>query len=174
MVRSNLREAIAQLPTRIAERGHSGFRLETCAPIEGSSYLFSEGYKIAFRFEKESESLGIRTPGLVVSLLKPQRFLLENTPMAARLHELLSLSRTTAHDLGFTSRHLNRATNYMDRGVIQSPYEMPRRGIGIPPEIDIFYRLRERKRYNSADFAEAAWVLAGKPLLQFAASYQGQ
>ncbi len=174
MVRSNLREAITQLPTRIAERGHPYFRVDARAREDDSPYLFSEGYTMTFDLEEGSRFLGITTPGVLVTLSKPQRFLLENTPMAARLYELLSLSRATACDLGFTSRHLNRATNYMDRGIIQNPYETPMGGIGIPPEIEIFHRLRERKRHSPADLAEAVWVLSGKPLLWFAASYRGK
>lgn len=129
---------------------------------------------MTFDLEDESALLGIATPGVVVTFSKPSTAPLENMPMAARLRELLSLNRATANELGFTSRHLNRATNYMDRGVIQRPFEMPMGGIGLASETEIFYRLHERKRYNPTDLVEAVWVLSGKPLLRFASSYRGQ
>lgn len=129
---------------------------------------------MTFDLEEGSALLGIATPGVVVTFSKPSTAPLENMPMAARLRELLSLNRATANELGFTSRHLNRATNYMDRGVIQRPSEMPMGGIGLALETEIFYRLHERKRYNPTNLVEALWVLSGKPLLRFAASYRGQ
>jgi hypothetical protein len=146
-------DVIGQLAWNVTLRGRSNFGTMLKNSTDGGSAVDCHGYLLEFELRDNSESLHIESPGLVASLRRPDRYEYAAPPFRV-LDKLVSLSHSTARDMDTTSAAINRALNYLDRGVVQEPRDRPE-GFGLPPEIGIFYRLRERGSYNPSNFMEA-------------------